>query len=69
MKIAPIIKKIDQHKEMPEWLDQLSTDIEEISQERHPSGQIPEYWDGRTAERVINALLENRGLETGSLRI
>ena len=40
-------------------LDQLSADIEEILQERCPPGQIPKYWDGRTAERVLNAMLEN----------
>ena len=44
-------------------LDQLSADIEEILQEQRPPGQIPEFWDGRTAERVLNAILEKSGLE------
>jgi UDP-N-acetylglucosamine 2-epimerase (non-hydrolysing) len=38
--------------------DQLALDIEEILQEHRPRGRIPEFWDGRTAERVLNALLE-----------
>jgi len=37
--------------------DQLAADIQEILQDRGSSGQIPEYWDGRTAERVLKALL------------
>jgi len=49
-------------------LDQLSADIEEILQEGSPSGQIPKYWDGRTAQRVLNVLLENSEFEAGSLR-
>lgn len=39
-------------------LDQLSTDIEEILQERRKPSQIPRYWDGQAAERVLNILLE-----------
>jgi UDP-N-acetylglucosamine 2-epimerase (non-hydrolysing) len=42
-------------------LDQLSADIEEILQEQQPLGQLPKFWDGRTAERVLNAILENTG--------
>ena len=38
--------------------EQLASDIEEILQERRLPGRIPEFWDGRTAERVLNALLE-----------
>ena len=38
--------------------EQLASDIEEILQDRRPRGRIPDYWDGRTAERVLNALLE-----------
>ncbi len=41
-------------------LDQLPADIEEILQNRRSPGRIPEYWDGRTAERVLAALLEKR---------
>ncbi|MEF3073904.1 UDP-N-acetylglucosamine 2-epimerase (non-hydrolyzing) [Methylobacter sp. Wu1] len=50
-------------------LDQLSADIEDILQERRPPGQIPKYWDGRTAERIINALLVESGLEMEKLNI
>ncbi len=38
-------------------LDTLSSDIEEILQGRRRAGQIPPFWDGRTAERVLDALL------------
>jgi UDP-N-acetylglucosamine 2-epimerase (non-hydrolysing) len=38
--------------------DKLTADIEEILQNRRPEGQIPQFWDGRTAERVLHALLE-----------
>lgn len=38
--------------------DQLAADIEEIFENRRPQGQIPRYWDGLTAKRVLNALLE-----------
>jgi UDP-N-acetylglucosamine 2-epimerase (non-hydrolysing) len=37
--------------------EQLTADIEEILQGRRRGGRIPQYWDGRTAERVLNALL------------
>jgi UDP-N-acetylglucosamine 2-epimerase (non-hydrolysing) len=46
-------------------LDQLSADMEEILHEQRSPGQIPKYWDGHTAERVLNALLENSGIERG----
>jgi UDP-N-acetylglucosamine 2-epimerase (non-hydrolysing) len=39
-------------------LDRLSADIEDILNGRRSSGQIPQYWDGQTAERVLDALLE-----------
>jgi UDP-N-acetylglucosamine 2-epimerase (non-hydrolysing) len=38
---------------------QMRADIEEILQNQRSKGQIPQYWDGRTAERVIRALLES----------
>lgn len=40
-------------------LDQLSADIEDILQGRRSLGQIPEYWDGCTAERILSALLNS----------
>jgi UDP-N-acetylglucosamine 2-epimerase (non-hydrolysing) len=39
-------------------LDQLTGDIEDILQNRRPSGRIPPLWDGHTAERVLDALIE-----------
>lgn len=39
--------------------EQLASDIEEILDERRPCGRIPHYWDGRSAERIINVLLEH----------
>ncbi len=39
-------------------LDQLSADIEDILQDRRPASQIPKYWDGQTAKRILNAMLE-----------
>jgi UDP-N-acetylglucosamine 2-epimerase (non-hydrolysing) len=38
-------------------LEQLRTDIAELLQEQGRRGQVPPYWDGRTAERVIDALV------------
>lgn len=38
--------------------EQLAADIEVILQERQIRGRIPEYWDGRTSERILNSLLE-----------
>lgn len=49
-------------------LDRLTTDVEEILQSRRSPGQIPKYWDGRTAERVLNALLEISGSDKMSPR-
>jgi UDP-N-acetylglucosamine 2-epimerase (non-hydrolysing) len=45
-------------------LDQLSTDVKNILQEQCSTGQIPTYWDGRTAERVLKEILLNSGLES-----
>jgi UDP-N-acetylglucosamine 2-epimerase (non-hydrolysing) len=39
-------------------IDQLPADIEDILQERRSPGKIPKYWDGRAAERVLDALLK-----------
>ena len=39
-------------------LDQLAGDIEEILQNRRPPGRIPPLWDGHTAERILNVLIE-----------
>jgi UDP-N-acetylglucosamine 2-epimerase (non-hydrolysing) len=41
--------------------EQLAADIEEIFQDRRPLGQIPRYWDGRTAERIVKVLTERSG--------
>ena len=41
-------------------VDRLVEDVEEIMQGRRAPGAIPKYWDGRTSERVLNALLETR---------
>jgi UDP-N-acetylglucosamine 2-epimerase (non-hydrolysing) len=38
--------------------EQLAADIEEILQERRQPGGVPKLWDGRTAERILSALLE-----------
>ncbi|MBW2123076.1 MAG: UDP-N-acetylglucosamine 2-epimerase [Deltaproteobacteria bacterium] len=39
-------------------IDNLTTDIEEILQNRRMHCRVPEFWDGHTAERIIAALLE-----------
>jgi UDP-N-acetylglucosamine 2-epimerase (non-hydrolysing) len=39
-------------------LDQLPGDIEDILQNRRPPGQIPPLWDGHTAERILDVLIE-----------
>ena len=36
----------------------LSGDIDEIMHGHHPSGKIPKYWDGHTAERILKILLK-----------
>jgi UDP-N-acetylglucosamine 2-epimerase (non-hydrolysing) len=40
-------------------LDQLAGDIEDIFQNRRSPGRIPPLWDGHTAERILDALLES----------
>ena len=42
-------------------LDRLPQDVEELLQDKQPRGRIPDYWDGRTAERIVDALLEHSG--------
>jgi UDP-N-acetylglucosamine 2-epimerase (non-hydrolysing) len=39
-------------------LDRLQRDVDRILRDEHPRGTIPEYWDGRTAKRIVDALLE-----------
>ena len=39
-------------------VDRLEADVDEILQGRRTAGSIPKYWDGRTSERVLHALLE-----------
>jgi UDP-N-acetylglucosamine 2-epimerase (non-hydrolysing) len=38
--------------------ERLASDIEEVLHDKKPTSQIPIYWDGRTAERILNAILE-----------
>jgi UDP-N-acetylglucosamine 2-epimerase (non-hydrolysing) len=46
-------------------LAQLRADVDEILEGRRSTGQIPNFWDGRTAERILDALLENSGQTDG----
>jgi hypothetical protein len=46
----------------------LANNIEEILENWRPMGRIPQYWDGATAERVPNALLERAHSEMKKLR-
>lgn len=39
-------------------LEQLADDIEDILQNRRSPGQIPPLWDGHTAERILDVLIE-----------
>ena len=39
-------------------VDRLEEDVDEILQGRRAAGTIPKFWDGRTSERVLHALLE-----------
>jgi UDP-N-acetylglucosamine 2-epimerase (non-hydrolysing) len=45
-------------------VDRLEADINTVLEDQCPSGRIPEYWDGHTAERVINALVEAQAAGT-----
>lgn len=42
-------------------LGQLSVDIKQTLQKPYSQSNIPKYWDGETAGRVLNALLEKAG--------
>ncbi|MDE2402258.1 MAG: UDP-N-acetylglucosamine 2-epimerase (non-hydrolyzing) [Burkholderiales bacterium] len=42
-------------------LDRLASDVEDLMQDKPPRGRIPDYWDGRAAERIVDALLEHVG--------
>lgn len=37
--------------------DRLTRDIQDILDGKTPKGQIPKYWDGQTAERILKILL------------
>ncbi len=37
----------------------LGSDIEAILQGNRPAGRVPKYWDGRTAERILDLFLGN----------
>jgi UDP-N-acetylglucosamine 2-epimerase (non-hydrolysing) len=35
----------------------MGTDIDEILRGRRAKGRIPKFWDGHTAERILNILI------------
>jgi hypothetical protein len=37
-------------------LETLEKDFNYLLNGRHPKGRIPELWDGRTAERIVEIL-------------
>jgi UDP-N-acetylglucosamine 2-epimerase (non-hydrolysing) len=45
-------------------LDRLSQDVADLLDARRSRGRIPEFWDGRTAGRIVDALLQHAGAPT-----
>jgi UDP-N-acetylglucosamine 2-epimerase (non-hydrolysing) len=41
-------------------IESLSADINEVIHRESEFGQIPPFWDGRAAERIINSLVNQR---------
>ena len=41
-------------------LDRLSADLDEVLRGREELGQVPPLWDGRAADRIVEALVERR---------
>ena len=45
-------------------LDRLSQDVADLLDARRSRGRIPEFWDGRTAGRIVDALMQHAGAPT-----
>jgi UDP-N-acetylglucosamine 2-epimerase (non-hydrolysing) len=39
-------------------LSRLSADVQELLAEDGPRGRVPDYWDGKSAHRILDAMLE-----------
>lgn len=48
-------------------LDRLQQDVAELLEARHSRGRIPTFWDGHTAERIVDALLQHAEAPAASL--